>query len=107
MQTLSLLLTLSLLATPAAAQDEETACARGGLLSEGSRLILEGLADEMRPMMDEHVLPFIAELSELMDDVALYELPERLPNGDIIIRRRDPLEPEEDDSADPGAPIDL
>lgn len=79
------------LSTPAAAQDsgEDSNLREGwGLLSEGSRLILEGLAEEMRPFVDEHLLPMIAELGALIDDVALYELPERLPNGDIIIRRR-------------------
>lgn len=108
-QIFPLLLTLFLLATPAAAQDEERDSLREGwgLLSEGSRLILEGLADEMRPVMDEHVLPFLAELSDLMDDVSLYELPERLPNGDIIIRRREPLAPEAGEDADQGEPIDL
>lgn len=86
--SLALLLALS---APAAAQDsgEDSNLREGwGLLSEGSRLILEGLAEEMRPFVDEHLLPIIAELGALIDDVAMYELPERLPNGDIIIRRR-------------------
>ena len=91
-------LTLALvLASPAVAQDsdDDSNLREGwGLLSEGSRLILEGLAEEMRPFVDEHLLPTIAELGALIDDVALYELPERLPNGDIIIRRRVPLDPD-------------
>lgn len=65
-----------------------------GLLGEGTRLIFEGLMEEMRPMLEqarpyfeEDVLPFLNRMGELMDDVTSYELPERLPNGDIIIRR--------------------
>ena len=97
------------LATPALAQDEGEGnrLSEGwGLLSEGSRLLLEGLADEMRPLVDEHLIPMIAALGELIDDVALYELPERLPNGDIIIRRR-VTEPEADDEGAPSDPVDL
>ncbi|WP_127557367.1 AAA+ family ATPase [Nioella ostreopsis] len=98
------------LATPAAAQDsgEDSNLREGwGLLSEGSRLILEGLAEEMRPFVDEHLLPMIAELGALIDDVAMYELPERLPNGDIIIRRR-VSEPDSEAEADPVEdPVDL
>lgn len=102
-----LALTLTL-ASPAAAQDsdEDNSLREGwGLLSEGSRLILEGLAEEMRPFVDEHLLPMIAELGALIDDVAMYELPERLPNGDIIIRRRVTEPDDEDEPVD--NPVDL
>lgn len=107
-QTIPVLLALSLSLSPAFAQEEDgnDSLREGwGLLSEGSRLILEGLSEEMRPLMDEHVLPFMAALMEMIDDVALYEMPERLPNGDIIIRRSEPLEPEEDEAVED--PIDL
>jgi len=108
-QILTLVLLFALAAPATAQEDGERDSLREGwgLLSEGSRLILEGLADEMRPVMDEHVLPFIAELMDLIDDVTMYEMPERLPNGDIIIRRSEPLEPEEDGDSAPEEPIDL
>ena len=88
-------LLITCLAAPAAAQDDTNQIRDGlDLFGEGARLILEGLRDEMEPMLDEvrpffeeEMLPFLAELSELIDDLAVYELPERLPNGDIIIRR--------------------
>lgn len=95
-------------AAPAAAQDPEAPPGDVGeglsLLGEGTRLILEGLMEEMRPMLEEarpyfeeEILPFLNRMGELMDDITAYELPERLPNGDIIIRRlpdAPPLEPE-------------
>lgn len=82
------------IAAPAAAQDDSELSEGLGLLGEGTRLIFEGLMEEMRPMLEEarpyfedEVLPFLNRMGELMDDVTSYELPERLPNGDIIIRR--------------------
>lgn len=82
------------IATPAAAQDNNDLGEGLGLLGEGTRLILEGLIEEMRPVIEEarpyfedEVLPFLNRMGELMDDMTSYELPERLPNGDIIIRR--------------------
>ncbi len=71
-------------------------------------MILEGLADEMQPFVDEQLVPFFARLAELIDDVALYDLPEVLPNGDIIIRRRE-QEPSPDAPDEPVTedPIDL
>ncbi|NKX43449.1 hypothetical protein [Roseicyclus persicicus] len=83
------------LATPAAAQEEGEGLRDGlDLLGEGTRMILEGLMDEMRPLLEEarpffeeEVLPMIDRLGELVDDLSYYELPERLPNGDIMIRR--------------------
>jgi hypothetical protein len=82
------------LATPVAAQDDNATAEGFDLLREGSRMILEGLLEEMRPMIEEarpffeeEMLPFLERLGSLIDDLAAYEMPERLPNGDIIIRR--------------------
>ena len=81
------------LAAPATAQETDTE--RGfDLLREGSRMIIEGILEDVRPMIEEarpffeeEMLPFLESLGELIDDLSAYELPERLPNGDIIIRR--------------------
>ncbi len=95
-------------ATPAAAQEEGGGLRDGlDLLGEGSRMILEGLLDEMRPMMEEarpffeeELLPMLERMGELVDDLSHYELPERLPNGDIVIRRSPDAPPFRED-ADP------
>ena len=94
-------------ASPVAAQDDGDTERGFDLLREGSRMILEGLMDDMRPMIEdarpffeEEMLPFLESLGSLIDDLSAYEMPERLPNGDIIIRRSpdrpwpDPEEPE-------------
>jgi len=91
----ALALALTLSAAPLSAQDADSDIRDGlDLLSEGARTIMEGLLDEMRPMLEEaqpffeeEVAPFFANLWALIDDVTSYEMPERLPNGDIIIRR--------------------
>lgn len=92
------------IAAPVTAQEDGDVGEGFDLLGEGARLILEGLMEEMRPILDEarpyledEVLPFLNRMGELMDDIGSYELPERLPNGDIIIRRSEdapPFEPE-------------
>ena len=83
------------LGSAAQAQDEDQTL-RDGLdrLGEGSRMILEGLAQEMRPLLNEmrpmfeqELLPLLNRLADVMDDLSHYEMPERLPNGDIILRR--------------------
>lgn len=49
---------------------------------------LEGLARDMGGLMEDY-RPFFEEMSKLVDDIGNYELPpERLPNGDILIRRK-------------------
>lgn len=61
------------------------------LLEQGARLFMKGLAEEMEPALRDlstAVEPAIAELLGLIDDINAYEMPERLPNGDIIIRRK-------------------
>ena len=55
---------------------------------------LTRLLDEIAPSMDE--------LADQMKDLPDYHLPEILPNGDIIIRRKRPEAP-----GDPSAPVDL
>ena len=111
-------LTLALiLASPAAAQDAESDGFSEGLdlLRDGSRMILENLMDDMRPLLneacpffEEEMLPFLERLGGVIDDLSVYELPERLPNGDIIIRRS-PDAPPPAPLADPpsDAPIEL
>lgn len=55
------------------------------LLDEGMRLFFRGLMNEMDPVM--------RELEDALSDLSAYHPPEFLPNGDIIIRRKEPLEP--------------
>lgn len=53
------------------------------LLSEGTRLLLEGLMGQMEPAL--------RELQGALQDLDSYHAPEVLPNGDIIIRRKEPM----------------
>ncbi len=104
-------LTLSIcLALPAAAQEEEEPGIRDGfgLLSEGSRMILEGLMGEMQPFMEDQMIPLLQDLSGMIDDMSAYHAPEVLPNGDILIRRRtDPTPDAEEDTVPVTDPVDL
>lgn len=84
-------LSFALAAIPASAQDAESELRKElneGLehFSEGSRLLLQGLIGEL--------LPLYEELGRLIDELNAYHPPEMLPNGDIIIRRKTPLERE-------------
>jgi hypothetical protein len=58
---------------------------------------LQGLAETIGPSMQEfwaEMGPALAEIAGQVEDWSVYEMPEILPNGDIIIRRK-PEEPEE------------
>jgi hypothetical protein len=72
-------------AAPVSAQDEGGGEMSDGLdlLSEGTRMLLEGLMDELGPALEG--------LRENLQDLDAYHAPEMLPNGDIIIRRKTPL----------------
>jgi len=101
-------LALSLALTgPAVAQDSprNPDLSEGlGLLEQGTRLMLRGLMEELGPALREMEEGFGA-LQEMLGDMTLYHAPEVLPNGDILIRRRTPLEP--DPPAAPPEEIEL
>lgn len=60
---------------------------------------LEGLARDMTGLIQDY-RPVLDDLATLIDDMGNYDLPpERLPNGDIIIRRKA--------DAPPPPPVDL
>ena len=64
-----------------------------------------GLMEKMKPALDE--LLDTLEVLEDIDSIEHYERPEILPNGDIIIRRREDAPPllhdgREDSESEPG-----
>ncbi|RME14361.1 MAG: AAA+ family ATPase, partial [Alphaproteobacteria bacterium] len=80
---------VALLAAPGARADDGAApnpdiVEGANQLSEGFRLLLRGLMAESQKGWED--------LVDWLSDLSLYEPPERLPNGDIIIRRKVPLE---------------
>lgn len=84
-QILLMTVTAGFLAFPSNAQDDNNQMGEGfGLLQEGTRLMLEGLMKELGPAL--------LELEGKIIDLNAYHLPEVLPNGDIIIRRRVPVD---------------
>jgi hypothetical protein len=83
-------------------------------MERGAQLFLEGILKEMEPTIDEfsglaeqmapalrnfaqEMGPRLTELLEEVEDWSVYQAPEMLPNGDIIIRRKpdDPMVPPE------------
>ncbi len=71
--------------SPVQAQTEDGDLKEGmDLLSEGTKLLLRGLMGEIEPAL--------RELEGALRDMNAYHPPEVLPNGDIIIRRKTPLQ---------------
>lgn len=92
------ILTLHIAALPLAAQDEDSP----SMMEQGMRQFFEGLLLEMEPAFDsmrgfmEEMGPALTDLMGQIDDWSVYETPEILENGDIIIRRKPESElPEE------------
>lgn len=95
-------LILCLIAAPAAAQEPEEGLS---LMERGARLFFEGLMREVEPALKDlegavremepavkefmdRMGPALTDLIGKVDDLANYEAPEMLPNGDIILRRK-------------------
>lgn len=106
-QIITAAIALTLTAAPLAAQETAPGEVDEGfdLMEEGAKLLLRGLLNEMDPAIEElrgladeigpqmqlfaeEMGPAFAELMAQMDDWTHYAAPEILPNGDIIIRRR-------------------
>lgn len=92
------------LSTPAYAEDPPS------LMEEGAKLFFQGLLDQMDPAMDDlrgladqiepalqdfadKMGPAFIRLMAVVDDIGNYDMPEFLPNGDIIIRRSEGAPP--------------
>ena len=86
-------------------------------MQRGMQMFLEGIMTEMEPALDEmqnfaeqvgpglselmrQMGPAFADLMNRIDDLSNYEPPVILPNGDIIIRRKQ-------DAPDWDGPIDI
>lgn len=122
MKRIALILTLAL-AAPAHAEDGSEGLS---LMERGAQLLMEGLIQEMEPALDNlreladefgpamesfatQMGPALRELMAEVEDWSVYNPPEMLENGDIIIRRKTPLESEKkpESQADPDAQIDI
>lgn len=89
----TLALTIAL-ALPATAQDEPRNLLEN--FAEGMmRDLMEDVAPEFEQLMNE-MLPRLNELADALGGLSNYELPEVLPNGDILIRRKKDAPPVED-----------
>ncbi len=110
----------------AQAQDEAKPDAEQGrsLMERGADLFFEGLKREMAPTLDEaarlfseigpsmrsflaEMGPALAEIADQVEDWSVYEMPEILPNGDIIIRRKEPKPEGETPELQPDGSIEL
>lgn len=76
------------LAAPLHAQDAEPDAEGRDLMGEALRLFMKGLMQEMEPAMED--------FQGFLENFDAYHPPEVLPNGDIIIRRKRPLDAGED-----------
>jgi hypothetical protein len=111
-------LCLALLSAPAIAQEapEEPGFLERGLGAIMGQLWGEEDPDAVSPLAQDlagalrQMGPVLQDLAAQVDDIRNYQAPERLPNGDILIRRRDDapappslgetLRPDEDPATD-------
>lgn len=110
---------------PAAQEAEDTE----SMMQRGMELFLEGLRQEMDPALQDlralsdqlgpamrdflaYIGPALGDLKDRAVDWTQYHPPEVLPNGDIILRRKeppaeDPEAPAPSEEPEPGEQIDI
>jgi hypothetical protein len=92
------LLILALLAAPVPAAAQNETKDGLGLVERGLGIIADNLWTEFGPQLEQlgqgtgaaltDLGPVLQDLAVLVDDLGNYQAPERLENGDILIRRR-------------------
>ena len=102
---------LTLVCLPGLVAAQDTKPDGPSLMEQGAQMFMDGLMEEMAPAMEgmsdlgekigpalrsftEEMGPAFADLLDQVEDWSVYEAPEKLPNGDIIIRRKPDTEPE-------------
>lgn len=94
----------------------------GDLIGRGVGILLDNFMRDVQPDLNRlgedmsgalsNLGPMLGDLTALVDDLRNYQTPERLDNGDIIIRRRadapppPPLDLAPDDDQSPAVPRD-
>lgn len=106
--------------TPPAPENPPEDIERGfSLLEEGAKIILRSMIDEVEPALKDlqaelgdawaEMGPVLRDLARMIGQIDDYHPPEMLPNGDIILRRKVPLAPEDElpETAEPGSEIEI
>ncbi|MDP3861348.1 MAG: AAA+ family ATPase [Phaeovulum sp.] len=106
------------LATPLAAQTPPEVPPDTGfsLIERGAQMLMQQFLNEVGPRLGEvqdgleeamaALEPALRELLTMIGDIRYYEAPERLPNGDILLRRK-PGAPQLPVPLAPGESLDL
>lgn len=93
----ALFLSVALLVPPAASAEDG---AKSLFPNEKDMQDLGRLAEGWLKQLTEQMQPMMQQLEALVDDLDAYEAPEIMPNGDIIIRRKQKLEEKASDQDD-------